>query len=603
MKKIITLSMLLMLTCVSYAEPFSVRIGTTDYPAVATGVKDFQERTQYLATCVHCEVNDIILCHDGGNDATWHIAALDPYGEHQKFSCTSTELKCLVAGDYDFYIKMKFEDDMWYIGEGTCGGPDPKPSNAAPAQCPDVMLQGFYWNSNNDNGFGRTKWIDLKPQAGEIGDWFDLIWLPPSSRSSGGLGYHPLQYSNLSSGLGTQQNLLDVIDSLHQHGGRVVADVVVNHCDGNSWCTFNSLNFGVYGTFQPEASWICNTDEVNTDPKAGDCQGQATGGADDGYDGEANYAASRDWDHSQQNVRDMVKAYLKWLRYTIGYDGFRYDYCKGFHMSHVNDYNTTARPYFSVLEYWDGNPSTLQARLNEAGWNTLTFDFATYYTALKDGIAAGNYARCRAAGLPGAGKARYACTFVDSHDTFQRGGDGQTDVAGTGDGSSVRTAKDKVLACNAYILSMPGIPCVFYPHWVTFKTDIKAMINARYKAGIHSESSVSDEAGNGYYKATITGTNGSIRLLLGPNSGYATTPAGYTLAAKGTNWGVYYKTNSARGDKNLNRTPRQKDTDPDITPVLETRQQSRATKVLRGGKLYLQLHDRIYDINGRLVNP
>lgn len=617
MKKLTTILLALGCCMLVHADYYvEVNRGTKKiyFAAEETGVADYQGRTQFAASCVTLQAGDVLKCFDGENQVSWAINAIDQGDSWGApgFSPSASGLSCSIAGNYNIYIKMKYEDDVWYIetasgctpvspvdpgqGGGGQGGGGTQYGTAAPAQCPDVMLQGFYWNSNTDNGFGRTKWIDLKNNgnAVEIGKWFDLVWLPPCTKSSGGLGYHPKQYSSLDSDLGTKSNLLAIIDSLHQNGCRVVADIVVNHCDGTTWCTFNKLNFGTYGTFQPTAAWICQTDEMNSDPKAEACLGKATGGNDDGYDGEANYAASRDWDHGQQQVRDMVKAYLKWLRYEVGFDGFRYDYCKGFHMSHVNDYNTAAKPYFSVLEYWDGNVNTLQSRLNDAGWNTLTFDFATYYTALKGGIAAGYYQGCKGAGLLGAGKARYACTYVDSHDTFQRYP--TTDVAGTGDGSSVTSAPDVVLACNAYILSMPGVPCVFWPHWVTFKPQIKAMINARYKTGVHSESSVSDEAGNGYYKATITGTNGQIRLLLGPNSGYNNTPSGFTQAAKGTNWAVYYKTNSARLDKDKNRLPivtGLEQAEAEVAPVRES-----AKKVMVDGQLYIIQDGKMYDVMG-----
>ena len=32
----------------------------------------------------------------------------------------------------------------------------------APANAPDIMLQAFYWDSYNDNGYGTTKWTDLQ---------------------------------------------------------------------------------------------------------------------------------------------------------------------------------------------------------------------------------------------------------------------------------------------------------------------------------------------------------------------------------------------------------------------------------------------------------
>jgi alpha-amylase len=289
----------------------------------------------------------------------------------------------------------------------------------------------------------------------------------------------------------------------------------------------------------------------------------------------------------------MFKAYLKWLHNVIKIDGVRYDYCKGYHNSHINDYNRAAEAYFSVMEYWDGNVNTLQSRLADAGWNTTTFDFATKYTAFNDGIAADNYYKLQGAGLLGAGKSRYAVTFVDSHDSFQRDNNELC-----GEGNSMTLCRDKVLQCNAYMLSMPGVPCVFWPHWVTFKDEIKAMINARYKTGVHSESSVNDEAGNGYYKATIYGKNGEIRLLLGPNSGYNTTPQGYTLAVKGNNYGVYYKSDGTRGDKNTERKDRTQGIE-EITSGSSL--QGKGEKFIQDGQLLIQVGEQVFDAFGRRV--
>ena len=78
----------------------------------------------------------------------------------------------------------------------------------------DVMLQAFYYDSYRDgapgdvkiNGtqLGNTKWDVLLKQSDEIGSYFDLVWLPPSSKSTGGTGYHPTQYSNQNSDWGSQ---------------------------------------------------------------------------------------------------------------------------------------------------------------------------------------------------------------------------------------------------------------------------------------------------------------------------------------------------------------------------------------------------------------
>ena len=587
------------------AEPFYVRVnGTQDYAAANTGDQDYQGRTQYAALNVTLAVGDKLTCYDAGSGAAWNIAVLDPYGAYENFTTGSSALTCNVAGKYNIYIKLKFEDDMWYIEEAATGGggdtpdTDPTYSTSAPARCPDVMFQAFYWDSYVNKGYGRTKWNDylnnsFNTGAEEIGQWFDLVWLPPMSKSTGGTGYLPVCYSNLESDWGAKAKLVQLIETLHKNGARVVADIVVNHVAGSTgWCSFATLNFNPYGSFSPTAEWICRTDEMNSDPTAGTCQGKATGANDDGYGSEANYDSGRDWDHQNEQVRNMCKAYLRWLRNVIKIDGFRYDYCKGFHNSHIDEYNKAAEAYFSVMEMWDGDAGALQSHLNDANYNTLTFDFATKYQAFNNGIAADNYNGLKGCGLLGAGKSRYACTFLDSHDSFQR-----DDNEFCGLGNSMKYP-GKIQQCYAFLLSMPGVPCVFYPHWVSFKDQLKPMINARYKTGVHSESAVSDESGSGYYKATITGTNGEIRLLLGPNSGYNSTPSGYTLAVKGENYGVYYKLNSPRGDKNTERIDR---TAQGVEEVRENEKQAPGAKFIENGQLYIRCGEQVFDAFGRKV--
>ena len=569
---------------------------------------EFEGFTQYLAH-VQVKSGDYCQLYDADNKAAWAVA-LNTYSVAGfTYDASANRYTVSVDGCYDFYIKLKYKADELYIGAGAnCGEGqdisgggdiDPGYSGSVPAQCPDVMLQAFYYESTTDKGHGRTKWVDHLngnngSSAEEIGQWFDLVWLPPMSKSEGGMGYHPTNYGVLNGDWGTDTKLKQLITTLHQNGARVVADIVINHAGAQEgWCDFKSYTFGTYGTFTPDGSYICNTDEVNTSAPTTACRGYATGNADDGYGNEANYASARDWDHKNTNVQNMFKAYLNWMRNEIKVDGFRYDYCKGFHNSHINDYNTAAKAYFSVMEYWDGNVETLKYHLNDAGKNTAAFDFNMKYNAFNDGIASENYCALKGAGLPGAGYARYAVTFVDSHDTYQRGSDSEF----CGNGNSMTICKDKIKQCYAYMLSMPGVPCVFWPHWVTFKEQLKPLINARYKTGVHSESSVSDECGNGYYKATITGTNGEIRLLLGPNSGYNSTPSGYTLAGKGTNYGVYYKTTSARGDKNTER----KDRTQGIEDVESGVSKVKSEKFIENGQLYIRCGEQVFDIMGRLV--
>ena len=412
---------------------------------------------------------------------------------------------------------------------------DPLYSSSVPSACPDVMLQGFYWDSNQDKYYGCTRWWNLQQEAEEISSYFDLIWLPPSALSSGGVGYIPRQYSNQNSDWGTRAELEQLIQMFHDGGTKVIADMVINHMGGkDGWCSFYEQDFGEYGKFEVDGSYICTGDEMNWD--ADDyCRGKATGPADDGYGGEANYRDARDLAHDSEAVREMCRAYAKWMIDVMNYDGFRYDYCKGFHMSHVNDYNQHAGAFFSMIEYYEGDPSELWRRIQDAGENTLALDFGMKYNVLNDGIAKFNYAACKSPNcLIGQGKGRWAVNFIDNHDTFERM-ENENDFGGND--PMHPDIKDRLLQANAFILSMPGVPCIFYPHWKAHGDAIKPMILARKAVGVHSESAVSDEViGNGY-RAVVTGSKGSLILELG--DACSSQSWGYSEVAAGPGYKMY----------------------------------------------------------------
>lgn len=417
--------------------------------------------------------------------------------------------------------------------------------SSVPSQCEDVMMQGFYWNSYHVDTadypttiYGDTRWKTLYKQSSEIGAYFDLIWLPPSAYASG-VGYHPKQYSNQNSDWGSRADLEALITAFHNQGTKVVADMVVNHIEAAAgWCDFMRQNFSPYGEYEPDGSWICKTDEMN-DPankkEANDCYGTATGANDDGYGPEANYAAARDWAHDQENVRVMFRDYAKWMTNVMHYDGFRYDYCKGFHASHIDDYNRAGDAYISFMEMWSGNDDIIR-NIKDAKMNTMALDFQTKYSAF-DGIAGWDYSKCQGSGLLGAGYAKYAVTFVDSHDWFYR--DNGQEFGGNGN-SMTPELKDRLLQANAFLLGMPGVPSVFYPHWVKYKDYLKPMIDCRHIAGVHSESAVIDEeAGHDGYKATIVGKRGNLILCLGDKAGNDYAPYGYKKIAYGNGYAMW----------------------------------------------------------------
>ncbi len=125
MKKIFTMGLGLFIGLAMMAEPFAVRVnGTTDYAATNTGQKDFQDRTQYAVMGVALKAGDKLTCYDAGENVAWNIAKIDAYGAYQSFATGSDALTCNVAGTYNIYIKMKMNDDMWYIEEANGGGGD-----------------------------------------------------------------------------------------------------------------------------------------------------------------------------------------------------------------------------------------------------------------------------------------------------------------------------------------------------------------------------------------------------------------------------------------------------------------------------------------------
>ncbi len=417
-----------------------------------------------------------------------------------------------------------------------------------PAQCTDVLLQAFYYDSYEVDSthagteqYGDTKWKTLQGQAGEIGAYFDLVWLPPSGLASG-VGYHPRQYSNQNSDWGTRTELERLISSFHNSGTKVVADIVINHAEAmGGWCDMAVEDFDEYGMFVPGPSYITSTDEVNqpytnVDTLAGDCWGYSKNSRPD--DGE-NWDGARDWAHDNPEVQEMFKAYLQWMKNVMHYDGWRYDKGDGFNNWHMDNYNKVSEPYIAFKEHWKGVDEIKQG-IRDANMNLMALDFQTKYSVM-DQIAGWNYIG-RGNGLIGADETgshywqKHAITWVDNHDMFLRD-DAHGQEFGGYQNSMTDGLKYRLLQANAFILSMPGVPCVFYPHWYKYKKYIQPMINARHLAGVHSESEVRDEqwdndgTRNTGYQATIVGKNGWLILCLGTKTGGHFD--GYTKVASG----------------------------------------------------------------------
>ena len=557
-------------------------------------------KDEYYLRSVHLTKGQTLKIKNKCNSDAWVIT---------KFAETSYILEIkdgsyVIAddGDYDFYIKLINANDEIYISKaGTY-------TTAVRSQCTDVMIQAFYNESYNESAggvseCGKTRWwnfLNDKAEDGvttlaeEMGHYFDLVWLPPSAEGSG-MGYHPKRYSSQNSTWGTAEELATLISTLHNAGSKVVADVVINHCEGwTSWCDFPEMDFGEYGKFYPDHSYICQNDEVNGEwnkASAGSCYGKASGSNDDGE----NWDGARDWSHNDVYVQEMFKAYLKWLRFVVGYDGFRYDKGDGFNNWHHDNYNKTAGPYIAFMECYS-NTDEIWGRIQGANYNLMGLDFDTKWHVF-DAFAGwdydGKYGKPRGDGLLGRNNGRYAVTFIDSHDWFRRGNGCEFG----GDGNSLKAELlPRLLVANAFMLSMPGVPCVFYPHWAKYKGFLKNMIDARKLAGVHSESEVKDEQfdENGY-QATIVGKDGYLILCLG-NKAHASGFDGYTLMSS------YYATNDCNSGRDGSHQIWVQRTTPLPTGMENTDSEPvvKAEKFMKDGRLYIRLGGRVFDATGRL---
>lgn len=375
-----------------------------------------------------------------------------------------------------------------------------------PTNYSGVMLQGFYWDS-----FSESKWTKLEAQAPELGQYFNLVWIPQSAYCGNkSMGYDDLYwFSNYESSFGSESELRSLIKTFKNNGIGTIADVVINHRKNvSTWFDFPvEIYKGV--TYEMKSTDICANDDGGKTKKEADKQGvKLSSNNDTGTD----WDGMRDLDHSSQNVQTIVKAYLDMLLNDFGYAGFRYDMVKGYSGKFTGIYNTATKPSYSVGEYWDGDVSKVKNWLESTKVNeeitSAAFDFPIRYV-VRDAIN-GKWSDVKTDGLANDNSYKqYAITFVENHDTEYRSAGEQQDPI-----------RKDTLAANAYILASCGTPCVFYKHWIDCKQDIKAMINARQMAGITNTSNTTFNAykGDGYNGILTTGTKTSLLAIVGPNA-------------------------------------------------------------------------------------
>lgn len=418
--------------------------------------------------------------------------------------------------------------------------PEPEPNLNSQGWASDysgVMLQGFSWDSYNE-----SQWKVLEKQADELKNYIDLVWLPQSGKcleTTQVMGYMPYYYFNQNSSFGSEAELRSLITKFKAAGIGAIADVVINHRNTEGWYTFPAETYkGV--TYQMQSTDICKNDDGGT---------TATQAATDGVslsqnnDEGTDFGGCRDIDHKSENVQKVIKAYLKYLKDDLGYTGFRYDMVKGFDGSHVADYNDATGVEYSVGEYWDGNDK-IESWINRTNKKSAAFDFQFRYNVRDavNGAANGKVATSSDWSklnsndnlMHDANYRRYAVTFVENHDTQKRSESEQNDPL-----------RKDTIAANAYMLAMPGTPCIFQPHWNAYKSEIKEMIAARKYAGITNMSNYANkQSKKTLYVNEVTGTKHRLLVAVGNDADKYAGETGYTKILSGYHY-AYFLSNDA----------------------------------------------------------
>ena len=420
-------------------------------------------------------------------------------------------------------------------------------SAKAQAYLDDIMLQSFGWDEQAQTRVTSEGGLYefLRARSGVYGaNGFDMIWMPPASVSTGGVGYIPTELFNFSqTSWGTETQLDNVLASLNANGIYPIADIVVNHRGGSTgWTDFKNPAWDCSSIAFNDDGGFLQTGAYTVTPTS--CR--PTGANDTGED----FSGARDLDHTNATVRADIKTFLSKLQ-AKGFKGWRWDVAKGFAPSIFGDYITTSAPYYSVGEYFDGNATLLKNWIdgtNVAAGNSGAFDFSNYYKQRdailnNDPVFGGDYSALgigsTMGGLAGMfGYASKAVTFVDNHDTFNS--------------NTAKLTDTYIQQAYAYILTHPGIPCVFVPHYYggTYLKDgvtrtyndnsatINKLMTIRKANGINAYSSLTVVSTNPTYEAII---GGNVAMKIGPDS-WSPSGSGWILQAFGDSWAVWSKT-------------------------------------------------------------
>ncbi len=322
-----------------------------------------------------------------------------------------------------------------------------------------VLLQSFYWNCPDLEGQTGTWWIFLGTKLAAIQKaGFTALWLPPANKAASvtSMGYDPYDYFDLGdlnqkggvkTWFGNQAELTALIQSAHNANVSVYADLVLDHNSGGDATELNPLT--------NQTRWTLFKPASNRFPRDWTCFHPSPYETfDDGTFGDMP-----DLCHRNPFVYTQVVDLAQWMVETIGFDGFRFDFVKGYapwmvkaiaELRYLNKAEQGFKP-FCVGECWDGE-RTIDDWLTSVNAfidNPISaFDFPLHYR-LKGLCDTYGFSLTTLA-QPGTvvqDTPEDAMTFVDNHDTIRDPGNA--------------VINEKMLAYG-FILTHEGYPSVFW---------------------------------------------------------------------------------------------------------------------------------------------
>jgi alpha-amylase len=350
-----------------------------------------------------------------------------------------------------------------------------------------VIMQAFYWDCPKLESKEFQWWNSVSGKISQLSNaGFTALWLPPATKGANlfgdmSMGYDPYDFYDLGefdqrgsipTWFGTRAELEALIKTAHSHNMQVYADMVLNHTNGADEEEINPLDGKKRWTKYNPASNKFSRDWTCYHPSNFER-----------WDDEA-FEDMPDLCHRNPDVYKSLLEYARWLIEDIGFDGFRYDFVKGYGLwliyaiierLYKKEGNNKYSP-FGVGEYWSDDASITKwlREVNKFSDNPITaFDFGLRdrLKSLCDQYGFSLQTLMQKGTFLADGFSNWAVTFVENHDIVRKN----------------PIINDKILA-YAYILTHEGYPCVFWQDYYNWnladeggKNGIAALVQAHEK--------------------------------------------------------------------------------------------------------------------------